>query len=58
MLEVKSISSKEFGKLYSNYISSCIAGKPNSNPFNENLFLVKGNDVVDIYGNVIGKVVE
>ena len=57
MVEVSKISTKEFGKLYSDYVSNCMKGCQTHNPFAE-LCLVKDDKVVDIFGNVIGKVVE
>ena len=58
MLEYHRISKDAFAKLYCDYINNRIRGRETANPLVENLVLVKGNDVVDQNGNVIGKIVE
>ena len=58
MLEYHKISKDAFAKLYCDYVCNYIKGRETANPLVENLVLVKGNDVVDQNGNVIGKMVE
>ena len=55
MLEVMQMTNNEFAKRYADYIrSQVVGGKKVTNPMKENLFLIEGDNVVDMNHNVIG----
>lgn len=58
MLEYHKISKDAFAKLYRDYVCNYIKERETANPLVENLILVKGDNVVDINNNVIGKLVD